>query len=90
MSVEGRLVRRAMTRAPTIVSQGPAMMRPAMTTRIPERYRAQLADRGVGMPEHDEGGELDDPREQRDQPVGPRRARGNASAHTERRDLHSP
>ena len=40
MSVAGRLARRAMTRAPTIVSHGPARTRPAMMSRSPGRNTA--------------------------------------------------
>src|SRR5205814_7906125 len=50
MSVAGRRVRLARIRAPVMVSQGPAMTSPAMTTRKPGRNARTCAAAPGGTP----------------------------------------
>ena len=70
MSTDGRLVRRAMTREPTMVSHGPAIDQPGHDQQTSAEVRLDLAAGGLRSPDLDEVGELGDPGDERHEPVG--------------------
>ena len=57
MSEAGLVARRAMARAPAIVSQGPATTSPAITSSIPDKYAAAWPVPVSGRTEDDEVGQ---------------------------------
>ena len=88
ISAPGRLVRRAMIRAPVIVSHGPAMTRPTMISRQPGTSAWICPGTLLRAAVHDEEAELGQPGQQREHPPGPRRLRGHPAGDAERGDVH--
>ena len=88
ISESGRLVRRARTCAPTIVSQGPAVTRPTMISRKPGRNAWICPGNGRRAAVHDEEAELGQTGQQREHPPDLRRLGSHPTGDAERGSMH--